>query len=809
MTGVIQANGSLPPAPDGLGGTATGASVDRTSAAYRWGVAMVRHRRLVLGLWVLLLVGSAALYPSLRQALGAPDYLVAGSQSQRVEKLVEKGFPGVGTEDDALVFRSQHHTASEGGYSQFINSLVKTIEHHPGVKGVLSPFNEEAVGQISSDEHAAVAAVALTGPSQQRFENAQRLQEAVQHAVKTSGAGVQAWLTGYSPVSKDLVQVQTDDVERAEAIGVPVALLMLLIALGSLVAAVVPLMLAGAGLLLTYGVLAIVIKFSHFDNFLISIVAMVGVGIGIDYALIIVSRFREEMARRDPHGDERERVSDAVGLAVATAGRTILFSGLICGLAITAMLIIKAAVFREITVGVVAVVICTLLAALTLLPALLGALGTRIERVAMPERMQPATARPYDPDRPGGWGRWALSVMRHPIAAITVSLAILIVATLPALGLNYGLNLGVFAVAEAPSGRGEQVLAHYFAPGAVSPLRITITGGRGSATSSAPTNGNGAAGVGNSGSNSANASDVAAAKELTEALEHDPRVAGSGEKRSSAGVLLNVVTAVPVDSIANSRLIGHIRSEIEPQLHAKWGTTVLVGGGPAVLVDLSHETEVRFPIVVALILGASLIFLLIVFRSPLLAIKAIAMNLLATGAMLGIVIWVFQSGHGQSLFGFTSTGFIQCFVPITVFALVYGLSMDYEVFLIRRIQEEWKRTGDNRHSVAVGLEHTARPIASAAAIMVAVFGSFVTANLLELKQLGFAVAVGIAIDATLIRLVLVPALMRVFGDWNWWLPGWMDRILPNLEPERNAAGVKQPHAPVPPVPDTTQEGAVL
>jgi putative drug exporter of the RND superfamily len=188
-------------------------------------------------------------------------------------------------------------------------------------------------------------------------------------------------------------------------------------------------------------------------------------------------------------------------------------------------------------------------------------------------------------------------------------------------------------------------------------------------------------------------------------------------------------------------------------------------------------------VVLALILGASLLFLLIVFRSPLLAFKAILMNLLATGAMLGIVIYVFQEGHGQQLFDFTSTGFIQCFVPITVFALVYGLSMDYEVFLIRRIQEEWKRSRDNRRSVATGVEHTARPIAAAAAIMVAVFGSFVTANLLELKQLGFAVAVGIAIDATLIRLVLVPALMRVFGDWNWWLPAWLDRILPNLEPK--------------------------
>jgi RND superfamily putative drug exporter len=753
-------------------------AVDRSSKAHRWGVAMVRHRRLVLSLWVLVLIASAALYPSLRRALGAPDYLVAGSQSARVEQLVEKGFPDVGTEDDALVFYSHRHTASDHTYTQFITALDATIAHKQGVKGVLSPFDESAVGQVSSDEHSAVAAVALTGNSQQRFENAARLQSAVQHAVHTSGTGIQAWLTGYSPVTKDLVQVQTRDVERAEAIGLPVALLMLLIALGSLFSAVVPLMLAGAGLLLTYGALAIVIKFSHFDNFLISIVAMVGVGIGIDYALIIVSRFREELARPRRPDDERpqgeqERVADAVGVAVATAGRTILFSGVICGLAITSMLVLRAAVFREITVGVIAVVICTLLAALTLLPALLGLLGHRIDRGALPERMQPANARPTDPNRPGGWARWALTMMRHPFPAILASTAILLLAAVPVLGLRYGLNLGVFAVSEAPSGRGEQVLAHYFAPGAVSPARIIVTG------SSSTANGSSTAGS----SSTASGSEVAAAKELTETLERDPRVAGVGERRSQAGVLLNVITSVAVDSTAANQLILHIRNDLAPKLHAKWGTTVLAGGATGVMVDLAHETSVRFPVVLALILSMSLLFLLIVFRSPLLAFKAIVMNLLATGAMLGIVIYVFQDGHGQQLFGFTSSGFIQCFVPLTVFALVYGLSMDYEVFLIRRIQEEWKHTGDNRRSVATGVEHTARPIAAAAAIMVAVFGSFVTANLLELKQLGFAVAVGIAIDATLIRLVLVPALMRVFGDWNWWLPGWLDRILPKLEPK--------------------------
>ncbi len=764
---------------------------------------MVRHRRVVVALWVVALVASGAMYPSLQRALGAPDYRVAGSQSARVEQLLEKRFPNVGTEQDALVFHSEHYTAFGHTYRRFVASLIGVLAHQHGVKSVLSPFNEEAVGQISSNERSAIAVVALTGTPQQRFENASALQRVVLDAAAGTHGKVQAWLSGYSPVTKDLVHVQTADVERAEAIGVPVAFCVLLIALGSLVSAAIPLALAGAGLLLTYGVLAVVIKFSHFDNFLISIVAMVGVGIGIDYALIVVSRFREELARRAapaggegmhgaaggegmhgagagggegngrerPEGNVRtagdrgaaqqhERVADAVGAAIATAGRTILFSGVICALAITAMLILRAAVFREITVGVVAVVACTLLAALTLLPAVLGLLGARIDRGALPARMRPADSRSDMDGRKGGWARWALVMMRHPVLALLASSTILLLIAVPAIGLSYGLNLGVFTVSEAPSGRGEQVLAKSFAPGAVSPMEVVVTGPH----------------------ETADRTDVPAAKSLTETLENDSRVSGVTEHRGPAGVLLRVVTTVAVDSTTANALALHIRQDLAPKLHARWGVQVLVGGATGTMIDLAHETSTKFPIVVALILAASLLFLLVVFRSPILAVKAILMNLLATVAMLGVVVFVFQDGHGEHLFAFTSTGFIQCFVPLTVFALVYGLSMDYEVFLIRRIQEEWERTGDNRRSVAIGVEHTARPITAAAAIMVVVFGSFITANLLELKQLGFAVAVGIAIDATLIRLVLVPALMRLFGRWNWWLPDWLDRLLPNIAP---------------------------
>jgi RND superfamily putative drug exporter len=741
---------------------------------YRWGVAVARHRRAVLVIWLLTLVTSAALYPSLKRELQAPNYYVTGSESAHVERLLETSMREMGTEDDALVFESRRHVASDRTYRRVVVSVLNAVRRQHGVRGVQGPFDPHAVGQISSDEHAAVAVVALEGDGNQRFEYAHRVQSLALRTAKAQNAGMNAWLTGYSPITRDMVDVQSADVERAEAIGVPVAFVILVLALGALGAALVPLALAGAGLLLTYGVLALVVPLFPSDNFLVSIVTMIGVGIGIDYALIILSRFREELARITPRyigveGDglanedanaEADRVGRAVGWALDTSGRTILFSGIVLIFSITGLLVLNALVFREITVGVIVVVVCTLLAALTLLPAVLAVLGTRINSLALPAGLQPASIRPGNNRRTGGWARWAQAVMRHPLLAAAAVVVVLGLATLPVLGLRYGINLGVLRLPNTISSKGAQVLERSFTPGGISPIQVIVTGGGDRLRPSA---------------------DVAAAGVLKSTLESDKQVSGVGERRGKAGVLLTVVPSVRIDSRAAIELVRHIRSGLAPRIRAEWGSTVLVGGMTAIALDLTHETSTKFLLVLALILGLSSL-LIVAFRSLLLPLKAILMNLLATGSMIGLLVWVFQDGHGSGLLGFTSSGFIQAYVPLAVFALLFGLSMDYEVFLIRRIQEEWHRTHDNRLAVATGLEHTARPIAAAAAIMVAVFGSFVTANLPELKQLGFAIAAGIALDATLIRLVLVPALMLMFGTWNWWCPARLERILRSTDP---------------------------
>jgi RND superfamily putative drug exporter len=775
-------------------------STGAPSRLYRWGVWVSRHRRAVLAACLVVLLVCASAYPSLQKALGPPDYRVNGSQSARVEQLLEHRFPGLGSEEDALVYHSDRKNVRDPAYRTLMASVDAAVLKQHGVRRIIPPFDREAVGQISPDEHTGITVVVLGGSPQARFNDAQKIQETVARTVR--GAGIRAWLTGYSPIAKDTATIQQQNVKRAEGIGLPLALIVLLLAMGALVAASLPILLAISGLILTDGVLAALTTQLHFDSLLLAIVSMIGLGIGIDYSLFVVSRFREELARAQARSsvaaptaageiveesderalveeesderavvveesDERALVDHAVGRALATSGRTIVFSGAIVALSLAALTVINSSLDREIAMGTVVVVVCMLVAATTLLPALLALLGTRVNRGALPARLRPAETAFSAPGgargdaaRPEGWARWARLVMRHPIPAALLATAVLGLLAAPAFHLRLGLNLGVFHNAATPSGEGEKVLENTFSLGAVGPVEVIVTG-RGKTPHTTP-------------------QARAAAKSLGEKLELDSRVTGVGERHSQAGVFVAVVGSVPIDSDAANALVQRIRKRLAPPIEAHGGPLVLVGGTTAAGIDIANELRSKYPLIILLILAPSLLCLLVAFRSLVLPVKAVLMNLLATGAAVGLVVFVFQDGHGQHLLGFHSVGFIQVGTPLIMFALLFGLSMDYEVFLIRRVQEEWVASGDNTQAVATGLERTARSITAAAAIMVVVFGSFVTVDLLELKQIGFALAAAIALDATLIRFVLVPAVMRLLGARNWWLPGWLARVIPNL-----------------------------
>ena len=763
----------------------------RPSKLYLWGVAIAHHRRAVLVSWAVVLTACAILYPSLQRSVNPPYYGVENGESARAERLLEQHFPNLGSEDDALVFSSSRHIASDPTFHAVVAAVVKAARRQEGVKNVLSPFDNSAIGQISSDEHVAIAEAALSGSAGARFGRADRLQQA---ATRAAGAGVQVWLTGYSPITRDLSQVTKEDTKKASVIGLSLALVILLVALGAVVAAAMPLLLAVAGLFLAYGVLAVLIRLFAFDTLLVSFMTLIGLGIGIDYALFIVSRFRGGGSRREgeehgslhdrggsaeEHGDvhdrggsAEDRIAHAVGTAISTSGRTVLLSGVIVALSLASLAVVDVPFFHEFAAAAVIVVICTLIAALTLLPAMLALLGPRIEQGALPRRLRSADLGSGVDQADGRWARWATRVMRHPLLAAGAAALVLLVAAVPALGLRYGMDVNVRSLSGTPSGKGDEALTRSFSPGVLAPLQVIVVKDGADPHGSA----------------------IAGAKTLTDELERDPRVTGTLERRapSGDGVLLTVVPSVAVDSPTAHALVEHIRNDLVPRIRRASGATALTGGITALQVDFSHEARAKLPLMLLLILGISLICLVVAFRSLVLPLKAVLLNLLAVSATIGLVVFVFQDGHGEQLLGFTSAGFIQAYLPLIVFALLFGLSTDYEVFLIRRIQEEWRRTGDNQLAVAAGVQHTARMISAAAAIMVVVFGSFVTAGLAELKELGFALAVAIAIDATLVRFVLVPALMRLFGAWNWWLPATLARMLPNVGGDDRAPALTPP-----------------
>ncbi|HET8651810.1 MAG TPA: MMPL family transporter [Gaiellaceae bacterium] len=755
----------------------------------RWGTWVARRRWWLLSVWAVLLVAAAASYPFLMSALVASDYSVTGSDSARVAELIETDFSAAGAEQDVIVFDSDTLTIRDPAYVAAVDRVLASVRGEPGVAAVLGPTDPGAQGQISEDGHAALASLGLNGNDRERGDRAADLQDRIATAAGTGP--VEAYLTGYSPSANDLTEVENQDVERAESIGIPVAFVVLLVALGTVVSAFIPLFMAVAGLMATLGVLAAFAVVREFDAFLLSIITMIGVGIGIDYSLFVLSRFREELVRARQEG--KPAVPTAVGVAMSTSGRTIAFSGTIVMISLLSLFVVDSPMFRQIALGAVLVVACTMVAAWTLLPALLAALGDRVNRWGLPKRWRPAETYEGGAEN-SGWARWARTVLAHPWLAVPAA-ALLLLFALPTFNLKLGIDLGLSALEETPSGKAQLILNESFSAGAMSPIQILAS---------------------HQGSGSLNANDLKTIDEFTTTVAKDPRVAGAysvatllrettGEVSPQALALVQqdpaaktlldqtvntadgsnrtIITAVPVaaiDSTETSDLVRDLRDETIPSHTASGGPEMLVGGATAQYNDLSDETLSKLPVVMAIVLTLSFLYLTLIFRALLIPLKAVLMNLVATGAAFGLTAWVFQEGHGEDVFGFTSPGFVQVYLPIMVFALLFGLSMDYEVFLIGRMREQWLKTHDNEEAVATGLAHTARPIAAAALIMTAVFGCFLVADVLELKEFGFALAVAVILDATLVRLLLVPAFMKVAGDANWWLPRFLDRILPRI-----------------------------
>ncbi|WP_231635356.1 MMPL family transporter [Luteipulveratus halotolerans] len=712
--------------------------------------------------------------PKFSDSLTGSSLNVSGSQSARAEQLLQEEFSGGITEDAAVVIDSMSRPVTDSQVKRVVAAASSLLREHPGVVRVQDPYTAPDGTQISRDGRTALVLVGLSGEERSRQNMVPKLQ-AVLDNVATDEVTVH--LTGSSALNAAVVEQEDKDLARAESIGLPVALLVLLLAFGTLVAAGLPLLLGVAALVTAFGALGALSYLTSFDVFVQAVVTMLGLALGIDYCLFVVTRFREEL-RSSRGADMRE----VVGATMATAGKAVLFSGTTVLISVAGLLLVRAPVFRSMALGVMVAVAVMLVLALTLLPAVLAMCGTRINRLAVPGMKKAAGPTPGQESR---WERWTHVVMRHPLAIGATALAALLLAASPALGLRLGFDVGADAVADAPAGAGYATVAQKFAPGAATPIQAVLQADR-------PINSESLAALDRLAARVKAHPQVAGVESVTEllrarygaidspSLQRLQQDAGPTLNRllavDGASTTLTIYSKYGPDNERSIELVRWLRSQAAPP-----GTSIHVGGLTAQTIDVADEIDRATPWVLAAILGASFVLLLLAFRSLVLAATAIAMNLLSVGAAFGLLTWVFQQGAGESLLDFSSKGFIQAYLPLLTFVVLFGLSMDYEVFLISRMKEEWDRHRNNERAITAGVTHTAKVITAAAAIMVVVFAAFMITRVVEVKQMGFALAVAVLIDATLIRVVLVPALMKVLGSANWWLPRGIDRYLPKVD----------------------------
>ncbi|MBF6126302.1 MMPL family transporter [Nocardia brasiliensis] len=721
----------------------------RVDPLARLASVMVRYRRRVFACWLIAIVIGLCGLPRLLGSVVSPSIEVEGSESQRATEVLGAALPSLGNDAMIAVLNSDTRRAVDPEFRAALGAGMAALGEENGVSGVVSlPLigdprpapvladTFEPLRPLFRDEHTAYLLVGLSGNDQERQDRVPAQQRVIDDAVRAASDGtVRAYLVGISAFGQAVQQAEIADLLRIEVVAVPVAILVLLIGLRAPVAALVPAGMAGAAVLTTLGLFALLDDVLRVDGMLLVGTNAVGLGVGIDYALFVMNRYREELAGGAP--PER-----AVATAAATTGRPVVYSGLILALACTSLFLVRWPVFAQAAVGIMVVTAAALAASVSLLPAALIPLTRWLEWRPrwMPEQVPGGKGKVEGRDR---LGRWAAHLMRRPWPYAIAVTAGLLLAAVPMADMQLGINLERRALAGTPDRTGQEIVDRD-APGLTSTLLVVV---QRPADTAAPDTG-----------------------PLVDALRADAEVAGASV--IDDGVAVQAVIVVPrhlPDSPAVVRLVERIRTQIVPAA-APPGLPVLVGGSSALVADLLTETSRKLWWVVGCVLAMMFVVLVAVLRSVLLPLKAILMSLLATGASFGLTVLLFQGDTGDDVADPADPGLLWPQVPLVVFVLLFGLSTDYELFLVRRIQEEYSATGDNQGAVATGLQRTARPISLAAAILAIAFGSLLVSDINGLRAFGFAIAAALIIDATVIRLVLVPALMQIMGRWNWWLP---------------------------------------
>ena len=751
------------------------------------------HRKLVLGLWVVAFLIGGALQSSnaFRDEFNLPD-----SESKTGFDILDEHFEGEGTGITGTIVFEADQGVDDAEVEQAMQQVFDETAELDDVVRVVSPYSEEGSRQIAENGTIAYADVEM--PEDIDFTRAGEIRDDIVDDLPDID-GLRVEMGGF--IFAEFEQ------PSSETLGLAFAVVILILAFGSVLAMGLPVGTAVAGIAIGTGIVTAASHVLTVPETSTFIGIMIGLGVGIDYALLIVTRYREQ-------AHAGHTIRESVAIAMDTAGRSVLFAGTTVVISLLGMLLVGVTFVNGLALGAALVVAVTVAASLTLLPALLGFAGDKVERTRwrgliaagfiaiglvgvglkvgplalvgfalalvtiiagffVPALKREVTRKPPKPRRETTAYRWSRVIQHRPWTSALVGALVLLILAIPVLGLRLGNSDESNYPDDSTTKQAYNLLVEGFGPGFNGPLLLAAELPEG-----------------------VDASDLDA---VTEAVEADDAVAFASPAQPSEdgeAVIWRVVPQSGPQEKETSQLVNRLRDDVLPPVEDEAGTQIAVTGNVAVNIDFTDYLASRMPYFFTAVLGLSFLLLMIVFRSLLVPLKAVIMNMLSIAAAYGIVVALFQWGWLSDITGVQPAP-IEPWIPMMLFAIVFGLSMDYEVFLLSRIREEWNRTGDSRTSVADGLAATAKVITAAAAIMVFVFGSFLLESDRVLKLMGTGLAVAILLDATIVRMLLVPATMELLGDRNWWLPRWLDRILPNLDVEGTAAPIEDEEGEAP------------
>jgi len=696
----------------------------KSGALGRWGAFMAGHTRAVLGVWLLVLIALGAAAPTVFSSLAGAGWQADGSESVRVRELAQQHFGGNSSAAVQVVIHSDSATIDTPAMQQVVTEVGAVFAGDDRFAEVIAP---QPGFTVSPDGHTGIV---IAGANASTDDMVKAVDEHKAALTDLSEDGVEVYPTGASALWSDFNKANHDAMIKAELFSWPVTLAIMVLAFGSLVAAGLPLLLTVAGLVASAGGLVLLNQITPISVWAMNFAMMFALALGIDYALFLVARFREALSRA---GGPRAAVAETMD----TAGKAVLLSGVTVLVSLSAVLIVPAPAVRTMAVGIMLAVVFVLAATLTLLPAALGGLGVKIDAAALPFARRREHRSPW-------FARWGRILHAHPWPFALAALAVLIGLAAPVLRLETAMPSIQVVPAEAPVRQGYELIQRQMGPGAPGMLSIV-----------------------------APAAEAEAAAHTARTAEGivmvtPPQIAGD----SSGLALMQALPAVDPSAPQMGDILDRLRADLPAD--------ALVGGAAPENLDLQQTLDDYLPIVMSIILVLGFALLLIALQAPVIAALGTVVSLLSTAAAFGVAKLVFQDGHGSGLLGFTPQGFLDGWGPVFFFAMIFAIAMDYTVFLLATVKEHYERTGDPHAAAIDGLAHSGRVIFAAAAVMVAVFFTFAFAEPLPPKEMGIILGVAVLLDAILVRLVLLPVILRLTGRAAWWAPAWLRRVLPAI-----------------------------